>query len=105
MPVITDHLNGEYSTGSFATSLFVGNVVNLYLYGALTVQLYLYYISFPEDSRLLKATIYIIYLTETVYTILLTYGWGQSLLDGGFLYPIGSIIIPICGSIGVLQFI
>lgn len=102
---------------------FAGNVINLYLYGALTVQLCmffsmfipntdflfvnsdLYYISFPEDPRLFKTVVYGVYLIETVYTILLTYGWGRSLLVVGQGLPIMSTIsILACGPTGMLQF-
>ena len=34
----------------------------------------MYHTSFPKDSKVLKATVYIIYLTETIYTIMLAYG-------------------------------
>ena len=102
---------------------FAGNVINLYLYGALTVQLCmffsmfipntdflfvnsdLYYISFPDDPKLFKTVVYGVYLIETVYTILLTYGWGRSLLVVGQGLPIMSTIsILACGPTGMLQF-
>jgi hypothetical protein len=107
----------------FITLQFVGNVFNLYLYGALTVQLCmsfssfiqalltlfadsdLYYISFPTDPWLFKTVIYVIYLIETAYTILLTYGWGHSLLVDHYLPAVGVISILVCGPTGVFQFI
>ncbi|KAF8701704.1 hypothetical protein AX14_000333, partial [Amanita brunnescens Koide BX004] len=77
---------------------FVGNVINLFLYGALTVQIYTYYVSFSKDRWPLKTIVYLIYVIETVYTILLTYGLGRLLLNLTLLrYYL--ILIPTCGGI------
>ncbi|KAF8350400.1 hypothetical protein F5887DRAFT_1208489 [Amanita rubescens] len=69
-------------------------MLNLFLYGALTVQFYLYYIYFPKDPRLLKMVVYLIYGAETVYTILLLFDLGN--------YPTYSstpTVVPLCGAI------
>ncbi|KAF8677811.1 hypothetical protein AX14_004783 [Amanita brunnescens Koide BX004] len=79
-------------------SYFVGNVINLFLYGALTVQLYTYYISFSKDRWSLKTIVYLIYMIETTYTILLTYSLGQ-LLHAVTLPILFLILIPTCGGI------
>ncbi|KAF8672507.1 hypothetical protein AX14_005568 [Amanita brunnescens Koide BX004] len=82
-------------------TLFVGNAINLFLYGALTVQLYTYYTSFSKDRWPLKTIVYLIYVIETVYTVLLTYGLGQFLLTSNL--PVFSLIlVPTCGGIVAL---
>ncbi|KAF8633156.1 hypothetical protein AX17_004657 [Amanita inopinata Kibby_2008] len=53
-------------------SLQCGNIFNWWLYGALTVQVYLYYIAFPKDKISTKIVVYTVYLLETIYTAVLT---------------------------------
>ncbi|KAF8623826.1 hypothetical protein AX15_006155 [Amanita polypyramis BW_CC] len=87
----------DHST-SLYLSLFTGNVINFCLYGALTVQLYLYYISFPKDSRRYKVVIYLVYLFETVYTVVLAYDMGRLLLNpNSCANCIPMLAVPICG--------
>ncbi|EIM90625.1 uncharacterized protein STEHIDRAFT_41812, partial [Stereum hirsutum FP-91666 SS1] len=43
----------------------VGIVLNWFLFGILTVQVYIYYSSFPTDSKRIKILVYGIYLVET----------------------------------------
>lgn len=69
----------------------------------LFVDLDLYYISFPDDPRLFKTVVYAVYLIETVYTVLLTYGWGGSLLTDSGLPLMNTISILACGPTGVLR--
>ncbi|KAF8671557.1 hypothetical protein AX14_005679, partial [Amanita brunnescens Koide BX004] len=80
-------------------SILAGNVINLLLYGVLTVQLYLYYISFPRDPWLLKMVVYLIYVIETVCTILLTYDLGNYTLSIESTWTISLIVIPAGGGI------
>ncbi|KAF8650598.1 hypothetical protein AX14_008590, partial [Amanita brunnescens Koide BX004] len=80
-------------------SLFTGNVINLVLYGALTVQLYLYYISFPQDPCLLKTVVYLIYVIETVCTVLLTYDLEHYMRSIESAWTISLIVIPAGGGI------
>ncbi|KAF8350401.1 hypothetical protein F5887DRAFT_1278627 [Amanita rubescens] len=87
----------------FNVPLFVGNIFNLFLYGALTVQLYLYHIYFPKDLRLLKTVVYLVYVTETVHTILLlfdlaTYNYSLDFL-ADYYYSLSPIVTPACGAI------
>lgn len=66
----------------------------------------LYYIYFPQDPRLLKTVVYLVYVTETVYTILISYDLGNIMFsfksdyDTLFLFP---ILTPVCGAIGTSQ--
>ncbi|KAF8316029.1 hypothetical protein F5887DRAFT_1228507 [Amanita rubescens] len=88
---------------TFDVLLFAGNMFNLFLYGALTVQLYLYHIYFPKDPRLLKTVVYLVYVIETVHTILLLYDLGNyifTFLAGNYpFYLLTKIVIPGCGAI------
>ncbi|KAF8350398.1 hypothetical protein F5887DRAFT_939003 [Amanita rubescens] len=87
-----------FTTG---VSLFAGNAVNVLLYGALTVQLYLYYISFSGDPWQLKAVVYVVYAVETAQTILLTYDMGNSFFNTFFAGAslMVTIGVPVCGGI------
>ncbi|KAM6498878.1 hypothetical protein JOM56_006826 [Amanita muscaria] len=57
-------------------SLGVGNLINWLLHGALTVQVYLYYLAFPNDRKWTKAAVYAVYILETIQVI----GLGITLL-------------------------
>ncbi|PBK82327.1 hypothetical protein ARMGADRAFT_1019660, partial [Armillaria gallica] len=60
----------------------VGALLNWGLFGTLSVQLYLYYLAFPNDRRFIKYLVYGIYVIEFVQTILIsrdvfaTFGYG-----------------------------
>ncbi|PFH45701.1 hypothetical protein AMATHDRAFT_8783 [Amanita thiersii Skay4041] len=56
------------------TSLLVALVLNWYLYGVLTVQIYLYYLAFPDDRPWTKGAAYASYFLETIHTIFITLG-------------------------------
>ncbi|KAK0486415.1 hypothetical protein IW261DRAFT_1559816 [Armillaria novae-zelandiae] len=85
--------------------LIVAYLLNWGLFGTLSVQLYLYYLAFPNDRKITKYIVYGIYIIEFVLTILIThdafkifgYGFGDSdaLTDGDFNY----LVIPIMGGI------
>ncbi|KAK0484834.1 hypothetical protein IW261DRAFT_1560514 [Armillaria novae-zelandiae] len=68
-----------------AGPFIVGFLLNWGLFGTLSVQLYRYYLAFPNDIRLLKNLIYGIYVIESVQTILVArdafamfgYGFGD----------------------------
>ncbi|KAF8717509.1 hypothetical protein AX14_012171 [Amanita brunnescens Koide BX004] len=79
----------------------VGNVISFCLYGALTVQLYIYYISFPNDSRTMRTAIYIIYSIEAMYTGMLAYD-----MTSRALHPakeqLTTLLLPVCGGLVTL---
>ncbi|KAI0280488.1 hypothetical protein BGY98DRAFT_963681 [Russula aff. rugulosa BPL654] len=50
--------------------LLLGSLVNWGLYGALTVQIYVYSYNFPNDERVLKYLAYFCFLVETLQTAL-----------------------------------
>ncbi|KAF8348501.1 hypothetical protein F5887DRAFT_1156987 [Amanita rubescens] len=89
-------------TPELALSLVIGNAISFCLFGALTVQLYMYYITFINDSKKLKATIYFIYLAETVYTAMLAYDLVDLVLNPTYNGCFASLIVPICGGLQAL---
>jgi hypothetical protein len=56
-----------------AGPLLLGYVFNWGLFGALSVQVYIYYMSFPKDRTSIKTLVFGLYLLETVQTILVTH--------------------------------
>ncbi|KAF8348503.1 hypothetical protein F5887DRAFT_950363 [Amanita rubescens] len=89
-------------TPELGISLVIGNVISYCLFGALTVQLYMYYITFDNDPKTLKAIIYIIYFTEVVYTAILSYDLVDLVVtptyEGCFVW----VVVPVCGGIVAL---
>jgi len=63
----------------------------------------MYHITFVNDPKTLKATIYFTYLTETVYTAVLAYHLTFLTINprykGYFVY----VVIPVCGGLGALH--
>lgn len=57
--------------------LFVWDAVLLIMYADIDV----YYASFPSEPRVYKAVIYVVYILETVFTVLVTYDLGQMFID------------------------
>ncbi|KAK0200461.1 hypothetical protein DFS33DRAFT_1387665 [Desarmillaria ectypa] len=53
-----------------AGPLLIGCFLDLILYGVLCNQVYIYYISFPKDRLASKIVVYVLWLTETVQTII-----------------------------------
>ncbi|PBK84751.1 hypothetical protein ARMGADRAFT_893202, partial [Armillaria gallica] len=65
----------------------IGCLLNWGLFGTLSVQLYLYYLAFPNDRRFIKYLVYGIYVIEFVETMLVahdmfaTFGYGFGDMD------------------------
>ncbi|KAJ7044021.1 hypothetical protein C8F04DRAFT_1071335 [Mycena alexandri] len=53
-------------------SAFVGLVVSAVLYGVTILQTYLYYRNYPEDSRILKWMVAVLWLLDTAHIVLCT---------------------------------
>ncbi|KIP07583.1 hypothetical protein PHLGIDRAFT_70788, partial [Phlebiopsis gigantea 11061_1 CR5-6] len=51
----------------------LGYSLNWALHGALTVQIYIYYVSFPGDKWIIRGPLYMVWLVETVQTVLITH--------------------------------
>ncbi|GJE98656.1 hypothetical protein PsYK624_148910 [Phanerochaete sordida] len=74
-----------------AGPLLLGYLFNWGLYGVLSVQVYLYHISFPNDGRIAKALVYSVFLIETAQTILVTHDAFNAYAKGfGNLVALGS---------------
>ncbi|THH31585.1 hypothetical protein EUX98_g2623 [Antrodiella citrinella] len=84
--------------------LLLGHLFNWGLFGALTVQVYIYYLSFPNDRRLSKGIVLFTYIIEVLQTVLATRdafrnfatGWGNmiELNAVGWLW----FSVPVLGS-------
>ncbi|KAK0221087.1 hypothetical protein EDD85DRAFT_1028618 [Armillaria nabsnona] len=62
-----------YPIAEVTGPLIVACLLNWGLFGTLSVQLYLYYLAFPHDRRLLKRLVYGIYTIEFVQMMIVTY--------------------------------
>jgi len=93
---------GQAPTPGLSIALVTGNVISFCLYGALTVQLYIYHISFPNDSKTWKGTAYAIYLIETIYTAALAYDLTHLVLGPDYNTCFVSLIVPVCGGLVAL---
>ncbi|KAK0196105.1 hypothetical protein F5146DRAFT_317844 [Armillaria mellea] len=88
----------------------VGYLLHWGLFGTLSVQLYLYYLAFPNDRQFIKYLVYGIYIVEFVQTIFLShdafaifgYGFGNldALTDIHFYWLIGPIMSAITACVG-----
>ncbi|KAK0498701.1 hypothetical protein EDD18DRAFT_47035 [Armillaria luteobubalina] len=104
-PIPTGHPVAELS-GPF----IVGALLNWGLFGTLSVQLYLYYLAFPNDRRITKYLVYGIYVIESGQTILVAhdtfaafgYGFGDigALTGTNFNWLTGPIMGAVAACIG-----
>ncbi|KAK0484807.1 hypothetical protein IW261DRAFT_1605015, partial [Armillaria novae-zelandiae] len=62
-----------YPIAELSGPWIVGCLLNWGLFGTLCVQLYLYYLAFPNDRRSIKYMVYGIYVIESGQTILVAY--------------------------------
>ncbi|KAG7097740.1 hypothetical protein E1B28_005062 [Marasmius oreades] len=65
-----------------AGPFLLGYLLNYGLYGVLTVQMYVYYIAFPDDRTAVKAIVYGVYLVETMQLFMITYDAFQNFVYG-----------------------
>ncbi|SJL07388.1 uncharacterized protein ARMOST_10735 [Armillaria ostoyae] len=97
-----------YPIAELSGPYILGCLLNWGLFGALSVQLYLYYLAFPNDRRFTKYLVYGIYVVESVQTILVahdafaTFGYGFGDMDAltgmNFFWLAG----PIMSALGLL---
>ncbi|KIJ50027.1 hypothetical protein M422DRAFT_245819 [Sphaerobolus stellatus SS14] len=81
--------------------ILIGLVLNWFLFGILSNQLYVYYLCFPKDSRYLKVLVYGLYMLEKVQACVLTndcfnwfiLSWGHP--DELLLYHLEWLNVPI----------
>ncbi|KAK0236471.1 hypothetical protein EDD85DRAFT_954339 [Armillaria nabsnona] len=62
-----------YPIAELTGPFIVGFLLNWGLFGTLSVQLYLYYLAFPNDRRFTKYLVYGIYVIESVQTMLVAH--------------------------------
>ncbi|KAK0486831.1 hypothetical protein EDD18DRAFT_1466758 [Armillaria luteobubalina] len=85
--------------------LIVGYLLNWGLFGTLSVQLYLYYLAFPMDRRIVKSLVYGVYIVELVQAILVAhdafavFGHGFGDLDALTNVHFNWLVDPIMGGI------
>ncbi|KAF9523764.1 hypothetical protein CPB83DRAFT_862244 [Crepidotus variabilis] len=75
-PLIPDNV------GRLASPLLTGYLLNWALFGALSMQIYIYYLTFPSDHTWSKAAAYSIYVLEAVQTIILTQSAFHTFAEG-----------------------
>ncbi|KAK0493103.1 hypothetical protein EDD18DRAFT_1357027 [Armillaria luteobubalina] len=90
--------------------IIVGYLLHWGLFGTLSVQLYLYYLAFPEDRQFVKSVVYGIYIVELVQTILVAhdafavfgYGFGdlEAITEMRFNWLILPVMIAIAAFVG-----
>ncbi|PBK84752.1 hypothetical protein ARMGADRAFT_1169963 [Armillaria gallica] len=93
-------------TGPFV----VACLLNWGLFGTLSVQLYLYYLAFPNDRRFIKYLVYGIYVIEFVQTMLVahdafvTFGYSFGDMDAltriNFSWLIGPVMSAVASCVG-----
>lgn len=105
MPTIEVPENIVQTTGPLIT----GYLLNWGLFGTVTVQVYYYYIAFPEDRCIFKVTVYTVYLFEFVQSIVLardafnSFGIGYGSFDAVNKLSLTGLLVPILG--GTVGFI
>ncbi|KAK0183642.1 hypothetical protein F5146DRAFT_1148914 [Armillaria mellea] len=62
-----------YPIEQLSGPLIIGYLLNWGLFGTLSVQLYLYYLAFPNDRKFVKYLVYGIYILEFAQTILVAH--------------------------------
>ncbi|KAK0484820.1 hypothetical protein IW261DRAFT_1458871, partial [Armillaria novae-zelandiae] len=86
-------------------SVIVGCLLNFGLFGTLSVQIYLYYLAFPNDRRFVKYLVYGIYIIEFAQTMLVAYdafamyGYGFGDLDSLTRTGLSGLTVPIMGAV------
>ncbi|KAK0223764.1 hypothetical protein IW262DRAFT_1492718 [Armillaria fumosa] len=99
-----------YSIAELSGPLIVGFLLNWGLFGTLSVQLYLYYLAFPNDRRFIKYLVYGIYVIEFAQTMLVAhdmfamfgYGFGDvdALTRSNFNWPTVPIMSAVVAGVG-----
>ncbi|KAK0236478.1 hypothetical protein EDD85DRAFT_954346 [Armillaria nabsnona] len=94
-----------YPIAELSGPIIVSYLLNWGLFGTLSVQLYLYYLAFPNDRRFIKYLVYGIYIIEFVQTMLITYdgfstfGYGFGDMDALTRVDFYALTVPITGAI------
>ncbi|SJL10281.1 uncharacterized protein ARMOST_13665 [Armillaria ostoyae] len=99
-----------YPIAELSGPYIVGCLLNWGLFGTLSVQLYLYYLAFPNDRRFTKYLVYGIYVIEFAQTMLVAhdafamYGYGFGDMDAltriNFYWLAGPIMSAVASCVG-----
>ncbi|PBK84788.1 hypothetical protein ARMGADRAFT_1088234 [Armillaria gallica] len=94
-----------YPIAELSGPYIVGCLLNWGLFGTLSVQLYLYYLAFPNDRRFTKYLVYGIYVIEFAQTILVahdafaTFGYGFGDMDALTRMNCNWVAVPVMSAI------
>ncbi|KAG7097835.1 hypothetical protein E1B28_005153 [Marasmius oreades] len=92
-----------------AGPFLLGYFLNYGLYGALTVQMYIYYLAFPNDRTAVKAMVYGLYLVETMQLVMITHDAFQDFVFGfgrpGALNELNLLWFDCCVIDGAVAFV
>ncbi|KAK0451660.1 hypothetical protein EV421DRAFT_2031407 [Armillaria borealis] len=94
-----------YPVAELTGPYIVGALLNWGLFGTLSVQLYLYYLAFPNDRRFTKYLVYGIYVIELVQTVLVAHdlfamlGYGFGDVDALTRINFRWLIVPIMSAV------
>ncbi|SJL07013.1 uncharacterized protein ARMOST_10356 [Armillaria ostoyae] len=94
-----------YPIAELAGPFIVGFLLNWGLFGTLSVQLYLYYLAFPDDRRFTKYLVYGIYVIEFLQTMLVAhdmfamYGYGFGDIDALTKTNFNWLTVPIMSAV------
>lgn len=95
--------------GRIAGPLLIGHLLNWSLFGVLSMQVYMYYLAFPNDPTLSKALSFGVYFFEAVQTFLLTqsafHGFAEGFGNLIFLDEIGTIWFSVPVMSGIVAFV
>jgi hypothetical protein len=56
------------NVASITAPLIIGELLGTYLFGVLTMQLYIYHLNFPKDPKFIKSLVYIVFLLDLAAT-------------------------------------
>ncbi|CAA7266185.1 unnamed protein product [Cyclocybe aegerita] len=94
--------------GRIAGPLLLGHLMNWGLFGALALQVYMYFLAFPTDPIRSKALVYGVFILETAQTLLLTqsafHGFAEGFGNLLFLDEIGTIWFSVPIMSGIVAF-
>lgn len=80
MPVALPPLPDDIAR--IAGPILLGYLFHWGLFGVLSVQIYTYHVSFPNDSRVTKSLVYFVYCIEVAQTIILTHDCWKTYAEG-----------------------
>ncbi|KAK0236466.1 hypothetical protein EDD85DRAFT_938229 [Armillaria nabsnona] len=94
-----------YPIAELSGPIIVGCILNWGLFGTLSVQLYLYYLAFPNDRQFTKYLVYGIYGIEVMQTVLIAhdvfaaFGYGFGDIDALARINFFWLTVPIMGAV------